>query len=39
MEGRLKTRKWQDKEGKDNYTTENIAEQMQRSEGVYRARC
>jgi len=29
VEGRLKTRKWQDKEGKDNYTTEVIAEQMQ----------
>ena len=29
VEGRLKTRKWQDKEGKDQYTTEVIAEQMQ----------
>jgi single-strand DNA-binding protein len=29
VEGRLKTRKWQDKEGKDNYTTEIIAETMQ----------
>ena len=29
VEGRLKTRKWQDKEGKDTYTTEIIAEQMQ----------
>lgn len=29
VEGRLKTRKWQDKEGKDNYTTEVIAENMQ----------
>jgi single-strand DNA-binding protein len=29
VEGRLKTRKWQDKEGKDVYTTEVIAEQMQ----------
>ena len=29
VEGRLKTRKWQDKEGKDNYTTEIIADQMQ----------
>jgi single-strand DNA-binding protein len=28
VEGRLKTRKWQDKEGKDNYTTEIIAEEM-----------
>jgi single-strand DNA-binding protein len=29
IEGRLKTRKWQDKEGVDKYTTEVIAEQMQ----------
>lgn len=29
VEGRLKTRKWQDKDGKDVYTTEVIAEQMQ----------
>ena len=29
VEGRLKTRKWQDKEGKDTYTTEVIAEIMQ----------
>ena len=29
VEGRLKTRKWQDKDGKDQYTTEVIAEQMQ----------
>ena len=29
VEGRLKTRKWQDKEGKDQYTTEIIAESMQ----------
>ena len=29
VEGRLKTRKWQDKDGRDNYTTEVIAEQMQ----------
>lgn len=29
VEGRLKTRKWQDKEGRDTYTTEIIAEQMQ----------
>ncbi|MFN7882273.1 MAG: single-stranded DNA-binding protein, partial [bacterium] len=29
VEGRLKTRKWQDKEGKDNYTTEIVAESMQ----------
>ena len=29
VEGRLKTRKWQDKEGVDRYTTEIIAESMQ----------
>jgi single-strand DNA-binding protein len=29
VEGRLKTRKWQDKEGRDTYTTEIIADQMQ----------
>ena len=29
VEGRLKTRKWQDKEGKDTYTTEVIADNMQ----------
>ncbi|MEI6321312.1 MAG: single-stranded DNA-binding protein [Pseudomonadota bacterium] len=29
VEGRLKTRKWQDKEGKDVYTTEVIADSMQ----------
>jgi single-strand DNA-binding protein len=29
VEGRLKTRKWQDKEGHDKYTTEIIAEEMQ----------
>ena len=29
VEGRLKTRKWQDKEGKDRYTTEIIAGEMQ----------
>ncbi|MFO1198626.1 MAG: single-stranded DNA-binding protein [Burkholderiaceae bacterium] len=29
VEGRLKTRKWQDKEGQDKYTTEIIAEEMQ----------
>ena len=28
VEGRLKTRKWQDKEGKDRYTTEIIANEM-----------
>jgi single-strand DNA-binding protein len=29
VEGRLKTRKWQDKEGQDRYTTEIIAQEMQ----------
>jgi single-strand DNA-binding protein len=29
VEGRLKTRKWQDKDGNDRYTTEIIADQMQ----------
>lgn len=29
VEGRLKTRKWQGQDGKDNYTTEIIAETMQ----------
>lgn len=29
VEGRLKTRKWTDKEGKEQYTTEIVAEQMQ----------
>jgi len=29
IEGRLRTRKWQDKDGKDRYSTEIIADQMQ----------
>jgi single-strand DNA-binding protein len=29
IEGRLQTRKWQGADGKDNYTTEIVAEQMQ----------
>ncbi|MCK6426304.1 MAG: single-stranded DNA-binding protein [Burkholderiaceae bacterium] len=29
VEGRLKTRKWQDKEGRDNYTTEILVDEMQ----------
>jgi len=29
VEGRLQTRKWQDKEGQDRYTTEIVAERMQ----------
>ncbi len=28
LEGKIQTRKWQDKEGKDRYTTEVIADQM-----------
>jgi single-strand DNA-binding protein len=38
VEGRLQTRKWQDKEGQDKYTTEIVADRMQmlgsRSGGV-----
>lgn len=29
IEGKLQTRKWQDRDGKDRYTTEIIAEKMQ----------
>ncbi len=29
VEGRIQTRKWQDKEGRDQYTTEIVGEQMQ----------
>jgi len=29
LEGRLQTRKWQDRDGKDRYTTEIIGERMQ----------
>ena len=29
IEGKLRTRKWQDKEGQDRYTTEIIADAMQ----------
>src|ERR1700758_5529498 len=29
IEGRLRTRKWQDKEGRDRYTTEIVAAEMQ----------
>jgi len=29
IEGRLQTRKWQDKEGRDNYSTEIVANDMQ----------
>lgn len=33
IEGRLQTRKWQDKEGKDQYTTEIIVEQIENCNG------
>ena len=29
IEGRIQTRKWQDKEGKDRYTTEIVGDKMQ----------
>ena len=29
IEGRLRTRKWQDKEGRDRYTTEIVGSEMQ----------
>jgi len=29
VEGRIRTRKWQDKDGQDRYTTEIVAESMQ----------
>jgi len=29
IEGRIQTRKWQDKDGKDRYTTEIVGEKMQ----------
>ncbi|MFL0802421.1 MAG: single-stranded DNA-binding protein [Agarilytica sp.] len=34
IEGKLQTRKWQDKEGKDRYTTEIIANEMQMLESL-----
>ena len=33
IEGRLQTRKWQDKEGNDRYTTEVVANEMQMLDG------
>jgi len=33
IEGSLRTRKWQDKEGKDHYTTEVVANEMQMLDG------
>ncbi len=33
VEGRLRTRKWQDKQGNDRYTTEIIANEMQMLDG------
>lgn len=42
IEGRLQTRKWQDKDGRDRYTTEIVGEKMQmlggKGEGGGRAR-
>ena len=37
IEGSLRTRKWQDKEGKDHYTTEIVANEMQMLDGRGRA--
>ena len=37
VEGRLHTRKWQGQDGRDNYTTEIIAEQMQFVDGKSQA--
>jgi len=33
IEGRIQTRKWQDKEGQDRYTTEIVANEMQMLDG------
>lgn len=33
VEGQLRTRKWQDKNGKDNWTTEIVAREMQMLDG------
>ena len=33
IEGALRTRKWQDKEGRDQYTTEIVAGEMQMLDG------
>lgn len=33
IEGRLQTRKWEDKDGKDRYTTEVVADKMQMLSG------
>lgn len=33
VEGSLRTRKWQDKDGQDRYTTEIVADQMQMLDG------
>lgn len=33
VEGRLQTRKWQDKDGQDRYTTEIVASEMQMLDG------
>ena len=36
VEGQLRTRKWQGQDGKDNYTTEIVADQMQMLGGLPR---
>ena len=33
LEGRIQTRKWQDKEGQDRYTTEIVANELQMLDG------
>lgn len=37
LEGRLQTRKWQDKDGNDRYTTEIVANEMQMLDGRLKA--
>lgn len=36
IEGRIQTRKWQDKEGNDRYTTEIVADKLQMLGGIDR---
>lgn len=38
IEGKLRTRKWQDKEGRDRYTTEILANELQMLGGKEKAR-
>ena len=35
VEGRLKTRKWQDKDGQDRYTTEIVGEYVKKGRPIY----